>query len=111
MPERRRGDEEALAMRGDTEGAHPDIEEARRVALDRLIELERWVGKATLHKRVAIRARDGLPDHRADGSISAAELLRVLHVSGLLRDAAHRPEDQRPDEVEQRRERDRRDDG
>ena len=34
-------------------------------------------------------------------------VLRVIRESGLLRDAGHRPEDQRPDEVGQQRERDR----
>jgi hypothetical protein len=113
MPERGGGVEEEAARRPDIEGAHSDIEEARRVALDRLIELERWVGKARLHVTSA-----SLYELETDfqvieqmAGISAAQLLRVLQESGLLRDAAHRREDQRPDEVEQRRERDRREDG
>ncbi len=102
MPERRVTDEEAIEL-------GLDIEEARRVALDRLIELERWVGKARLHVTGA-----SLYELETDfqvieqmAGITATQLLRVLQESGLLRDAAHRSEDQRPNEVRRQRERDR----
>jgi hypothetical protein len=110
MPERRGGDEVGIPQ--DIEEFRPDIEEARRVALDRLIELERWVGKARLHVTSA-----SLYELETDFQVieqmagtSAEQLLRVLRESGLLRDAAHRPEDQRPNEVQRRRDRDRGDD-
>ena len=110
MPEPRVGDE--VGIRQDIEEVRPDIEEARRVALDRLIELERWVGKARLHVTSA-----SLYELETDFQVieqmagtTATQLLRVLQESGLLRDAAHRPQDQRPNEVQRRRDRDRGDD-
>jgi len=78
------------------------------VAMDRLEELGRWVGKANEHAR-----NSSLYELETDfqvieqmAGISAQQILRVLRESGLLRDAAYRPEDQRPDEVQQRRDRD-----
>jgi hypothetical protein len=85
------------------------IEEARRVAFDRLIEVERWVGKARLLVTGA-----SLYELETDFQvieqvvgITASQLPRVPQESGLLRDAAHRSEDQRPNEVRRHRERDR----
>lgn len=102
MPGRPEGDQEVPNV-------HPGVEEARRVAIDRLEELGRWVAKAKDHAR-----RSSLYELETDfqvmeqmAGISAQQVLRVLRESGLLRDAAHLPEHQRPDEVGQRRERDR----
>ncbi len=84
-----------------------DVEEARKVAIDRLEELARWVDKARDHARSSslYELETDLQVIEQMAGISAQQVLRVLRESGLLRDAAHRPEDQRPDEVQQRRDR------
>ena len=96
------------AVRLDIDETRQNIEEARRVAIDRLIELERWVGRARLHVTNA-----SLYELETDfqiieqmAGITATQILRVLQESGLLRDAAHRLEDQRPNEVRTQRESD-----
>jgi hypothetical protein len=113
MPKRGVGDEEASAVRLDVEETHRDIEEARRVAIDRLIELERWIGKARLHV-----TNVSLYELETDFQVieqmagtAATQILRVLHESGMLRDAARGAESQRPNEVRRLRERDRGADG
>src|SRR5438128_2064101 len=84
------------------------VEEARMVAIDRLEELARWVDKARDHAR-----NSSLYELETDfqvieqmAGISAQQILRVLRESGLLRDAGIRPEERRPAEIQQRRDRD-----
>lgn len=92
----------------DRASAPPLMEEARRVAVDRLIELERWVGKARIHVTDAslYEVETDFEVIQQLAGISAEQILRVLRESGLLRDAAHRSEDQWPDEIREQRERD-----
>ena len=84
------------------------VEEARKVAIERLEELARWVDKARDHARSSslYELETDLQVIEQMAGISAQQVLRVLRESGLLREAARRPEDQRPDEVQQRRDRD-----
>ena len=102
MPERPSADEDLPLIR-------PAIEEARRVALDRVSELERWIHKARDHATTSTlyELETDFQVIEKMAGISAEQVLRVIRESGLLRDAGHRPENQRPDEVGQQRERDR----
>jgi predicted deacylase len=100
MSRRPEGDEGAPLIR-------PAPEEARRVALDRLVELERWIDKARTHA-VTSTLYELETDFQVIeelAGITAQQILRVLRESGLLRDAAHGLEDQRPDEIREQRDR------
>jgi hypothetical protein len=87
----------------------PPVEEARRVAMGRLDELSRWIGKARTHaissSLYELETDFQIIEHMA--GVSAEQVLRVLRESGLLRAAAHLPVEQPPDEVLRRRKRDR----
>jgi len=84
-----------------------EVEEARRIAMDRLVELTRWIEKAREH---ASLPSSTLYELETDfqviaqlADVTAEQLLRVLRESGLLRDAARIQQFRQPDEVGEQR--------